>query len=119
VQLYGNTLIGFSEGAYAAMNVGVREPRAFNRWLILAANSNYWGPHGRKNLDGARGRLRRVYLITGEKDGVIQGTREVREVLRRAKIDTRITTPEDMGHELDFEKRKWLYHSALVWLSKG
>jgi hypothetical protein len=60
-----------------------------------------------------------VYLITGEKDGVIQGTREVREVLRRAKIDTRITTPEDMRHELDFEKRKWLYHSALVWLSKG
>ncbi len=24
VQLYGNTLIGFSEGAYAAMNVGVK-----------------------------------------------------------------------------------------------
>ena len=43
VQLWGNTLIGFSEGAYAAMNVGVREPRTFNRWLILAASSKYWG----------------------------------------------------------------------------
>ena len=27
MQLWGNTLIGFSEGAYAAMNVGVRETR--------------------------------------------------------------------------------------------
>lgn len=119
VQLYGNTLIGFSEGAYAAMNVGVREPRAFNRWLILAANSNYWGPLGYKNLRSARSRLRKVYLITGEKDGVIQGTREVREVLRRAKVSTRITTPRDMGHELDLESKKWLYHSALVWLNQG
>ena len=119
VQLYGNTLIGFSEGAYAAMNVGVREPRAFNRWLILAANSNYWGPHGHEKLKSARGSLRKVYLITGAKDGVIQGTREVREVLRREKVSTRITTPEDMGHELDLESKRWLYHSALVWLNQG
>lgn len=119
VQLYGNTLIGFSEGAYAAMNVGVREPRAFNRWLILAANSTYWGPLGRQNLNSARARLRKVYLITGERDGVIDGTRDVREILRQAKVPTRITTPGDLGHELDLDDRRELYRAALVWLNQG
>jgi LysM repeat protein len=119
VQLYGNTLIGFSEGAYAAMNVGVREPRAFNRWLILAANSSYWGPLGRERLNRARSRLRKVYLITGEKDGVIQGTRGVREILRRARVSTRISTPEDMGHELALDSKRELYRAALVWLNNG
>lgn len=119
VQLYGNTLIGFSEGAYAAMNVGVREPRAFNRWLILAGNSSYWGPLGRERLNGARNRLRKVYLITGEKDGVIEGTRGVREILREAKVSTRITTPEDMGHEIDLDDKRELYRAALIWLNQG
>ena len=119
VQLYGNTLIGFSEGAYAAMNVGVREPKAFNRWLILAANSTYWGPLGRQGLKSSRSRLKKVYLITGEKDGVIQGTRDVREILKQAKISTRITTPGDMGHELKLEAKRELYRAALVWLNAG
>jgi predicted esterase len=120
VQLYGNTLIGFSEGAYAAMNVGVREPRAFNRWLILAANSNYWGPLGKQHLDSARARVRKVYLITGERDAVVEGTRQVREALRKAKISTRISTPKGLGHELKLDgEQRWLYHSALVWLNKG
>lgn len=119
VQLYGNTLIGFSEGAYAAMNVGVREPRAFNRWLILAADGDYWGPLGRERLQSVRGRLRKVYLITGEKDSVIQGTRDVRELLRKARISTRITTPEGLGHEVDLDSRRELYRAALVWLNQG
>src|SRR5262249_54149336 len=42
VQLKGTLLVGFSEGAFVAMNVGVREPAVFSRWLILAANDNYW-----------------------------------------------------------------------------
>jgi len=54
VQTYGNTIIGFSEGAYVAMNVGVRAPRVFNRWLILAAKADYWGGPGLQALDQAR-----------------------------------------------------------------
>lgn len=119
VQLYGNTLIGFSEGAYAAMNVGVSEPRAFNRWLLLAGNSTYWGPAGKQRLSAARGRLKKVYLITGERDAVIEGTRGVREILRNARVPTRITTPSDLGHELDLEGNRELYRAALVWLNQG
>ncbi|HEY8943298.1 MAG TPA: alpha/beta hydrolase-fold protein, partial [Polyangiaceae bacterium] len=118
VQLYGNTLVGFSEGAFAAMNVGVREPRTFNRWLILAASSSYWGGPGIDALKSARERVRRVYLITGARDEVVGSTREAEAWLRRAKIATRVSTPKDMGHELLLEKKPFLYEQALRWLNR-
>jgi predicted esterase len=119
IQLWGNTLIGFSEGAYAAMNVGVREPRTFNRWLILAANSTYWGGPGLEALGSARDRVRRVYLITGENDGVVDGTREVESWLKKAGVATRVTTPNDMGHEVLLERKAFMYSEALRWLDRG
>jgi len=119
VQLYGNTLIGFSEGAYAAMNVGVREPHVFNRWLILAATDHYWGGPGLEALQTAKERVRRVFLITGEHDGVIDGTHQVEDWLARAGVDTRVVTPGDMGHELALDRKPELYHQALAWLDRG
>jgi predicted esterase len=119
VQLWGNTLIGFSEGAYAAMNVGVREPRTFNRWLILAASSKYWGGPGLEALGSAKDRVRRVLLITGEHDGVIDGTHEVQTWLRKAGVPTRVITPSKMGHEVALEKKTEMYRSALGWLDQG
>jgi LysM repeat protein/pimeloyl-ACP methyl ester carboxylesterase len=119
IQLWGNTLVGFSEGAYAAMNVGVREPRTFNRWLILAANSTYWGGPGLDALQTARERVRRVYLITGEHDEVVDGTRQVETWLRRAGVTTRVATPSDMGHEVLLERKPFLYSEALRWLDSG
>jgi predicted esterase len=119
VQLYGNTLIGFSEGAYAAMNVGVREPHVFNRWLILAATDRYWGGPGLEALQTAKERVRRVFLITGEHDGVIDGTHQVEDWLGRAGVDTRVVTPGDMGHELALDRKPELYHQALAWLDRG
>jgi predicted esterase len=119
VQLWGNTLIGFSEGAYAAMNVGVREPKTFNRWLILAANSKYWGGPGLEALGSARNRVRRVFLITGEHDGVIEGTHQVEAWLQKAGVPTRVITPDNMGHEVPLEKKTEMYRSALGWLDQG
>jgi predicted esterase/LysM repeat protein len=119
VQLWGNTLIGFSEGAYAAMNVGVREPRTFNRWLILAANSKYWGGPGLEALGSAKNRVRRVFLITGEHDGVIEGTHQVEAWLQKAGVPTKVVTPSNMGHETPLEKKTEMYRGALSWLDAG
>jgi predicted esterase len=119
VQLWGNTLIGFSEGAYAAMNVGVREPRTFNRWLILAANSKYWGGPGLEALGSAKNRVRRVFLITGEHDEVIEGTHQVEEWLQKAGVPTKVITPSNMGHEVPLEKKTEMYRTALTWLDNG
>jgi predicted esterase/LysM repeat protein len=118
VQLWGNTLIGFSEGAYAAMNVGVREPRTFNRWLILAASSKYWGGPGLEALGSAKDRVRRVFLITGEHDGVVESTHQVQAWLKKAGVPTKVITP-DMGHEVPLEKKTEMYRSALGWLDQG
>jgi predicted esterase len=119
VQLYGNTLIGFSEGAYVAMNVGVRNARTFNRWLILAASDAYWGVKGVQALRQSRGKIRRVYLITGGRDGVVQRTHVVQQWLRRARIATRVTTPQNLAHEVALDDKAGLYRTALVWLNRG
>src|SRR5690606_24713354 len=92
VQLWGNTIMGFSEGAYVAMNVGVRSPRTFNRWLILAADNDYWGGAGLVELKKAGRTLRRVYLITGEQDGVFPALGQVRGWLEQAGVPVRVST---------------------------
>lgn len=115
VQLYGNTLVGFSEGAYVAMNVGVREPRTFNRWLLLGGTPAYWGVLGTSALERNRKRIRRVYLITGAQDTVVSGTREVQERLKGAGIPVRLATP-DFGHEVPLGDSPRMYEAALEWL---
>jgi predicted esterase len=118
VQLVGNTLIGFSEGAFVAMNVGVREPRTFNRWLILAADDSYWGAEAAQLLGRARGQLRRVYLITGKRDEVFDGTLRTQALLRQARVPVHISDPSDMGHEVALEGKRSMYQAALTWLQR-
>lgn len=119
VQLYGNTLIGFSEGAFVAMNVGLREPHTFNRWLILGADTDYWGAAGLATLPEARGRVRRVYLITGGHDDVVDDAAKVRKWLSGAGVPVRVSTPRDMGHEVALDTKPAMYQAALRWLAQG
>jgi LysM repeat protein/predicted esterase len=119
VQLYGNTIMGFSEGAFMAMNVGLMEPRAFNRWLILAADTDYWGPNQLETLGRHRHRIRRVYLITGQKDLVHDETVKVKQWLSTAGVDVRVSTPRDLGHSVALESKPAMYKAALTWLSSG
>jgi predicted esterase/LysM repeat protein len=119
VQLYGNTLIGFSEGAYVAMNVGVRQPRTFNRWLILGADTSYWGGAGVEALKDAKSKVRRVVLITGEHDQVVEDTRTVAGWLEKEHVNLRLQTPADLAHEVAIDRKPELYISALHWLDNG
>lgn len=119
IQLFGNTLIGFSEGAFVAMNVGVREPKTFNRWLILGADTSYWGGAGLEALQDARNRVRRVVLITGGRDMVVEDTRKVAEWLSRARVPIKVHTPEGLAHEVAIDRIPSLYENALRWLDKG
>ena len=45
VQLYGNVLIGFSEGAFVAMQVGLADQKTWNRWLILGESDKIVHPN--------------------------------------------------------------------------
>ncbi|HNS98671.1 MAG TPA: LysM peptidoglycan-binding domain-containing protein [Polyangiaceae bacterium] len=118
VQLTGNTLIGFSEGAFVGMNIGIRDPRMFNRWLILAADDAYWGGEAPQLIGRARSHLRRVYLITGKQDGVFDGTIRTQALLRNARVPVFLSDPADMGHEVALEKRRAMYQAALTWLQR-
>ncbi|HEX9295037.1 MAG TPA: alpha/beta hydrolase-fold protein [Polyangiaceae bacterium] len=117
VQLRGNTLIGFSEGAFIAMNVGVREPEVFNRWLILAANDVYWGGEGQGELERRYARIKRVYLLTGERDEVVGQTRRVFDLLDQAGVHVILRTPEDLAHEIPEDRMRTLYRRPLRWLN--
>jgi predicted esterase len=117
VQLRGNTLIGFSEGAYVAMNVGVREPEVFNRWLILAANDGYWGGEGQDELERRYAHIKRVYLLTGEHDEVVGSTRRVFQLLDDAGVHVMMRIPEDLAHEIPEDRMRTLYRRPLRWLN--
>jgi predicted esterase len=117
VRTKGHILIGFSEGALAAMNIGVREPEMFNRWLIIAANDNYWGMDGLNELKKNKKKLKRIYLLTGEKDGVVENTRRVHASIEREGVPVRIWTPEDIGHEVPADRMRTFYRKPLRWLA--
>ena len=74
VQRYGNILVGFSEGAFVAMQAGLQDQKTWSRWLILAASDRYWVGDAPSSLTGGSGggKLQRVYLLTGETDGVAE-----------------------------------------------
>lgn len=117
VQLRNNILIGFSEGAFVAQQVGLKDPAKWSRWLILAASDRYWVGDVKKELAEAKPRLRRVYLLTGENDSVMENTKNVRGLLEKAHVRTKIRIVPNMGHEVPGDKMVSNYRRPLLWLS--
>lgn len=115
VQLWGNVLVGFSEGAWVAMNVGLLDQRTWNRWLILAASDAYWGDIS-EALERNKRKIKRVYLLTGERDGVAQKTVRVGEALKKMKVPVRVKLVPGMGHEVPDDKMISTYRAPLAWL---
>ncbi|MFO0658360.1 MAG: hypothetical protein U0165_00800 [Polyangiaceae bacterium] len=117
VQSKNNILIGFSEGAFTAMNIGVREPEVFSRWLILAASDIYWGGEGRAELKKNRKQIKRVYLLTGGLDMVAPNTKRVKGWVDEEKVKVKMWLPEDIGHEVPGDRMKEFYRRPLRWLN--
>ncbi len=118
VQLRGNILIGFSEGAFIAMQVGLRDPRTWNRWLILAANDQYWWGDAPAMLHEGRAKIRRVYLLTGENDEVAANTERVGEMVKAEKIPLKVRIKPGLGHEVPADRMVTTYRRPLLWLAR-
>jgi predicted esterase len=116
VQTHGNVLIGFSEGAFVAMQVGLRDPQTWSRWLILAANDQYWWGDAKQVLADNRRRIRRVYLLTGETDEVAPNTLRVADILKDAKVTHKVRIAPGIGHEVPGERMRSMYRRPLAWL---
>jgi predicted esterase len=95
-----NVVMGFSEGAFVAMQTGLMEPVVFPRWVIFAAHDGYVGMNT-ELYPAARRALRRVYLLTGAGDGIVERTRRAAALMRRerlGRIELRILAAA--GHQL-------------------
>jgi|SRR5580658_4015423 predicted esterase len=112
----GNILIGFSEGAFIAQQVGVRDPVHWNRWLILAANDSYWSGDTPQLLEQNRSKIRRVYLFTGENDQVAENTKRAGDMLKTARIPVRVRIAPGLGHEVPEDRMVTNYRRPLRWL---
>ncbi len=80
-----NVVMGFSEGAFVAMQAGLMEPVMFPRWVIFAAHDGYIGMNT-ELFTTARRALRRAYLITGASDTVVERSRRAAEIMRRQRL---------------------------------
>jgi predicted esterase len=116
VRTRGNILIGFSEGAFIAQQVGLKEPSRWNRWLILAANDRYWFGDDPQLLEQNRSKIRRVYLFTGENDQVAENTRRAGDMLKTARIPVKVKIAPGLGHEVPEDRMITNYRRPLKWL---
>jgi predicted esterase len=117
VRTRGNILIGFSEGAFIAQQIGLRDPARWNRWLILAANDAYWVGDGPQLLEQNRDKIRRVYLLTGENDEVAENTKRAGEMLKTARIPVKVRIAPGLGHEIPADRMITNYRRPLRWLA--
>jgi predicted esterase len=117
VQTRGNVLIGFSEGAFVAMQLGIHQPKTWNRWLILAASDQYWLGDASSLLHDERRNIHKVYLLTGENDGVAENTTRVGELVKAQKISVRVKIAPGMGHEVPGDRMITTYRRPLLWLT--
>jgi predicted esterase len=118
VRRHDNVIMGFSEGAFTAMNVGLMEPLTFPRWFIIASHDGY--------IDGEEERItraalsvQRVFLLTGIHDEIVERSRRAFDVLRRAfgRRHVRLQVLEGAGHELppDFYR---VTRGILLWITQ-
>ncbi len=116
VQRRGNVLIGFSEGAFIAMQVGLKEQATWSRWLILGAAEQYWPGDIAPELAPRKRKVKRVYLLTGENDGVAPSTQRVGERLKQLKVPVRVKIATGLGHEVPKDRMITMYRRPLAWL---
>jgi predicted esterase len=119
VQSRGDILVGFSEGAFIAQQVGASDPKHWNRWLILAANDQYWMGNSPQLLEQNRSKIRRVFLLTGEADQVAENTKRAAEMLKDAHIRVRVQIEPGLGHEVPGDRMITRYRRPLRWLAAG
>ncbi len=87
VRATDNVVMGFSEGAFVAMQTGLMEPVIFPRWVIFSAHDGYIGMNT-ELYPAARLALRRVYLLTGAHDEIVDRTRRAEALMRRHRLGT-------------------------------
>ncbi|MDB5213094.1 MAG: hypothetical protein JWO86_1021, partial [Myxococcaceae bacterium] len=88
----------------------------WTKWLILGASDQYWQQDVTEALDAEKRKVRRVYLLTGENDGVAQNTVKVGDTLKKNKVPVKVKLVPGMGHEVPSDRMVSTYRRPLAWL---
>lgn len=117
VLLKKGILAGFSEGAFIALQVGLKMNDIFPYLFIIGADTQYIGYNDTQKLKTLNKKIK-IYLITGEKDPVVQRTKEVEKILKKLKINTKLKIIKDVGHEIPKDITQFTRNS-IRWFTKG
>ena len=71
-----------------------------------------------KPANVAKRQVQRVYLLTGENDGVAEKTVRVGETLKKVKVPVKVKLVPGMGHEVPSDRMVSTYRRPLAWLMK-
>ena len=72
-----------------------------------------------KTTGSGGGKLQRVFLLTGETDGVAENTSRVGEMLKKYNVLVKVRIAPGMGHEIARDRMVTTYRRPLSWLALG
>ena len=106
-------LVGFSQGAYVAMEVARARPGAYAGLLLIGADTE----HAIDRLRASR--VPRVALACGAYDGMFGGMQGTPKALARAGVSARFESLGLVGHTYAGEGGDGVVTSILKWLVEG
>jgi predicted esterase len=108
----GGTLMGFSNGAWFAVEVATHEPRRWTGLVLISMHLTLDAPRLR-----AAG-IRRVVLAAGERDGSYASMKALAERTDAAGLPTRFMDLGPVGHELPDDMRARMC-DAVAWVREA
>ncbi|MEO0469653.1 MAG: hypothetical protein AAF206_08545 [Bacteroidota bacterium] len=108
-------IMGFGEGALAAIKSNIRRPNLYRGLLIIGNTSRYGSEFGQdlKRLAGQA-----VMLIHGKEDHLMQRFHPLREALMRAGARVDFQLVDHVGHQYPFPQNPHLLANAMGFFRK-
>jgi predicted esterase len=103
-----NVLVGFSQGAYVALDLTARRLGRYRGLVLIGADVT----PSRAMLEGAG--VARIVLASGDLDGASASMKRVAEQLGRQGMDARFVSLGRIGHSYETTKKEAL-RDAIVW----
>ena len=117
VLLRRGILVGFSEGAFIALQLAFKMYKIFPYIIVIGADTKYVGYNDVKKLKKLNRRLR-IYLITGEKDIVLNRSKNLLKLLRKNRIASKLRIVRGVGHKIPKNITPIIWR-AIRWLTKN
>ncbi len=106
------TLVGFSQGAYLALDMVTRDRGPWTSLILIGASVD---PDPRALL---KANIRRVVLASGDYDGARPAMQRAAARLVDAGVDARFRSLGPVGHQFAFDMNSWM-RAELDWVRQA